>query len=196
MFIATYYFFIVLRHRSWGAPFGEPQKLTFLIQYKKKLIISGDLFFLLKRFRNFRHPGLLLPKGNYVYNIQLPLYMTRTQFLAELHTYNIGPQWKYSSIVSGTLPISIVFIAKQYFFVVLRHRSWGGPFGEPQKLIFLIQYKKKLVILGDLFFLLKRSSWGISDIQGCCSPKGIVYIKYIPLYMKETQFLPVRMIFL
>ena len=38
-------FFIVLRHQSWGVPFGEPEKLIFLIQYKKKLVISGDLFF-------------------------------------------------------------------------------------------------------------------------------------------------------
>ena len=50
--------------------------------------------------------------------------MTRTQFLAELRTHNTGPQFP------------LVFIAKQYFFIVLRHRSWGGPFGEPQKLIF------------------------------------------------------------
>ena len=50
-------------------------KTHFFIQYKKKLIISGDHggpVFLLKRsslVRNFRHPGLLLPKGNYVYDI-------------------------------------------------------------------------------------------------------------------------------
>ena len=59
-------FFIVLRHRSWGVPFGEPDKFIFLMQYKKKLIISGDLFFFECLFRSFRHPGLLLPKGNYV----------------------------------------------------------------------------------------------------------------------------------
>ena len=45
VFIANYFFFVVLRHRSWGVPFGELEKLIFLIQYEKKLIISGDLFF-------------------------------------------------------------------------------------------------------------------------------------------------------
>ena len=25
-----------------GVPFGEPEKFIFLIQYKKKLVISGD----------------------------------------------------------------------------------------------------------------------------------------------------------
>ena len=45
-------------------------------------------------------------------------------------------------------PIPLVFIAKYFFFIVLRHQSWGVPFGEPEKLIFF----KKLVISGDLFF--------------------------------------------
>ena len=68
----------------------------------------------------------------------------------------------------------------------------GVPFGELEKIIFLIQYKKKLIISGCPFFLLKCSSWGTSDIQGCYSPKGITYIMYTlirPLCMKETQFL-------
>ena len=54
---------------------------------------------------------------------------------------------------------------------------------------FLIQYKKKLIISGDPFLLLKRSSLGTSDIQGCYSPREITYIWYIPLYVEETQFL-------
>ena len=63
------FFVIVPRHRSWGIPFGELEKLIFLIQYEKKLIISGDLFFVETfQFGNFRYPGLLLPKGNCVYN--------------------------------------------------------------------------------------------------------------------------------
>ena len=45
VFIANYFFSIVLRHRSCGVPFGELEKFIFLIQYEKKLIISGDLFF-------------------------------------------------------------------------------------------------------------------------------------------------------
>ena len=54
---------IVSRHRSWGIPFGELEQLIFLNSMYKKKNISWDLF-----FADFRHPGLLLPKGNYVYN--------------------------------------------------------------------------------------------------------------------------------
>ena len=64
------FFVIVPRHRSWGIPFGELEKFIFFMQYKKKLIISEDLFLVETfQFRNFRHPGVLLPKGNYVYDI-------------------------------------------------------------------------------------------------------------------------------
>ena len=80
-------------------------------------------------------------------------------------------------------PKSIGFHCKIVFFIVLRRRSWGVPLGEPEKLIFLIQYEKKLIISGDLFFLLKRSSLGTSDIQDlgtsdiqdCFYPKAITY---------------------
>ena len=69
-------FFIVLRRRSWGAPLGELEKLIFFKQYEKKLIISEDLFLVETfKFRNFRHPGVLLPKGNYVYDIYIYRYI-------------------------------------------------------------------------------------------------------------------------
>ena len=45
-----------------------------------------------------------------------------------------------------------VFIAKDFFFIVLRHRSWGGPSVSLKKSCFKIHYKKKLIISGDLFF--------------------------------------------
>ena len=48
---------------------------------------------------------------------------------------------------------------------------------------FFYNIKKKLVISGDLFFLLKRSSSGISGIQGCYSPKEITYIMYILIHV-------------
>ena len=47
VFIA--FFLNVLRRRSWGVPFGELEKIFSLMQYKKKLIISGGPVFLLKR---------------------------------------------------------------------------------------------------------------------------------------------------
>ena len=79
-------------------------------------------------------------------------------------------------------------LQNSFFFIVLRHQSWGVPFGEPEKLLFLIQYKKKLVISGDLFFC-----WNVvvkelktSRVATC---QRELRIWYIPLYMKETQFL-------
>jgi len=72
-----------------------------------------------------------------------------------------------------------------FCFIVLRHRSWGVPFGELEKLILFIQYKKKLIISGDLFFLLKRSSLGTSDIQGCYSQKEITYMIYTLIHGRD-----------
>ena len=71
------------------------------------------------------------------------------------------------------------------FSIVLRHQSWGVPFGEPEKLMFLIQYKKKFVISGDLFFFLKRCSLGTSDIQGCYLTKGITYMIYTLIHGRD-----------
>ena len=76
-------------------------------------------------------------------------------------------------------------LQNSFFFIVLRHQSWGVPFGEPEKVIFLIQYKKKLVISGDLFFLLKRCSLGTSDIQGCYLPKGITDMIYTLIHERD-----------
>ena len=65
--------FIVLRHRSWGVPLGELEKIICLKQSKKKLIISGDHFFDICQLRSFRHPGLLFPKGNSMYVMINPI---------------------------------------------------------------------------------------------------------------------------
>ena len=111
--------------------------------------------------------------------------MTRTQFLAELHTYNIGPQWKYSSIFPGTPPISVGVHCKIVFVIVLRHQLWGVPFSELEKIFFFNIIKGNWSFRGTCF-LLKRSSWGISDIQGCCSPKGnYVYKLYTLLHERD-----------
>ena len=84
----------------------------------------------------------------------------------------------FINFLRRTPPNSIGFHCKiVFFFIVLRHQSWRVPFGEPEKLMFLIQYKKKFVISGDLFFL-KRCSLGTSDIQGCYLTKGITYMIY------------------
>ena len=84
----------------------------------------------------------------------------------------------------GTPPNSIGFHCKIVFFIVLRHRSWGVPFGELDKIIFLMQYKKKLIISGDLFFFLKVYL-GTSDIQGCYSPKGITYMIFTLIHERD-----------
>ena len=60
----------------------------------------------------------------------------------------------------------------------------GGYPSVSLKKSFFLQYKKKLVISGDLFFfLLKRSSSGTSGIQGCYSPKEITYIMYTLIHV-------------
>ena len=47
-----------------------------------------------------------------------------------------------------------------------------------------MQYQKKLIISGDLFFF-KRSSLGTSDIQGCYSPKGITYMIFTLIHGRD-----------
>ena len=111
--------------------------------------------------------------------------MTRTQFLAELHTYNIGPQWKYSSIFSGTLPISIGVHCKTIFF----HSSTtpvvgGGPLRWASEThFFLYNIKRNWSFRGTCFFC--WNVLGTSDIQGCCSPKGITYIIYTLIHERD-----------
>ena len=84
----------------------------------------------------------------------------------------------------GTPPNSTGFHCKIFFFIVLRHRSWGVPFGEPEKLIFLYNIKRNWSFRGICFFL-KRSSLGTSDIQGCYSPKGITYMIYTLIHGRD-----------
>ena len=49
--------------------------------------------------------------------------------------------------------IPLVFIAKYFFYHSSTTPVVGVTLGELEKLIFLIKYKKKLIISGDLFFL-------------------------------------------
>ena len=87
-------------------------------------------------------------------------------------------------------PKSIGFHCKiVFFFIVLRHQLWGVPFGEPEKLIFLIQYKE-IGHFGWPVCLLKRCSLGTSDIQGCYLPKGITYMIYTLIH--ERNPIPCR----
>ena len=63
-------------HGSSGVRLGELEKLNILMQSKKKLIISGDLFFFdIFQLRSFKHPGLLVPKGNTIYEGQNLIYL-------------------------------------------------------------------------------------------------------------------------
>ena len=72
------------------------------------------------------------------------------------------------------------FYLQIVFFIVLRHRSWGVPFGEPEKLIY-----NTIDHFGGPVFLLKRSSLGTSDIQGCYSPKRIAYMIYTIIHGRD-----------
>ena len=182
---------IVLRHQSWGVPFGEPEKLIVLIQYKKKIGHFGWPVFLLKRcsLGTSDIQGCYSPKGitYMIYTLihgrdPIPCRTTYIEYRSPVNYQFFEDHHR----------IPLVFIAKYFFFHSSMTPIVGVPFGELEKIIFLIQYKKKLIISGCPFFLLKCSSWGTSDIQGCYSPKGITYIMYTlirPLCMKETQFL-------
>ena len=127
--------------------------------------------------RNFRHPGLLLPKGNYVYE-----YMIYTP----IHERDPIPCRTTYIEFRSPVKILINFLRNttQLHWFSLQNSSFSkfydnGRGGYPSvrlKNSFFIQYKKKLIISGDPFLLLKRSSLGTSDIQGCYSPKEITYI--------------------
>ena len=73
------------------------------------------------------------------------------------------------------------FHCKIFFPIVLRHRSWGVPFGKLEKLNFKNNITRNWSFRGPVFWL-KRSSLGTSDIQGCYTPKRKLRIWYIPLY--------------
>ena len=131
------------------------------------------------QFRSFRHPGCY--SRELIYTLihgrdPIPCRTTYIEYKSQ------GEDSPFFYI--GTPPNSIGCHCKVGFF---NHSSTtpvvGGPFGEPQKLIFLIQYKTKLIISGDLFFC--WNVLGTSDIQGCCSPKGITYIIYTLIHERD-----------
>ena len=134
VFIA--FFLNVLRRRSWGVPFGELEKIFSLMQYKKKLIISGGPVFLLKRssLGTSDIQTCYSPKG-ITYIIYTLMY--------ERHQVPFRTTYiEYRSPVNIFINF-IGFHCKNMFFVIVpRHRSSGIPFGELEKLIFFMQYKK------------------------------------------------------
>ena len=87
--------------------------------------------------------------------------------------------WSISAVVSGGA------FYLQFFFHSSTTPVVGGTLRWSWKTHSLIQYKKKLIISGDLFFLLKRSSLGTSDIQGCYSPKGITYMIFTLIHGRD-----------
>ena len=126
------FFSIVLRHRSWG----EIEKIISLIQYKKKLIISGTFFLKRSSLGTSIIQGSYSPKG--ITHIIYTLTHGRDPFPCRT-TYI-----EYRSPVKIFIHF-IGFHCKICFFsIVPRHRSWGILFGELEKIILLIQYKKKI----------------------------------------------------
>ena len=104
-------------HRSRGVPLGQLEELLFLLQSKKKLIISGDLFFFeIFQYSSFRHAGLLLPSGNSIYvriNLEIYIYPTSPRFfLAEPHAQKIDLLRKIHAFFEDHHLILFVFIAK------------------------------------------------------------------------------------
>ena len=89
--------------------------------------------------------------------------------------------WSIFAVVSG----EAFYLQNSFFFNSSTTPVVGGTLRWAWKTHFLIQYKKKLIISGDLFFWLKRSSLGTSDIQGCYSPKGITYMIYTLLHGRD-----------
>ena len=157
-FLGSRFFFIVLRHQSWGVPFGELAKLILFLQYKKTRHFGGPVF-LLKRcsLGTSDIQGCYLPKGitDMIYTLihERDPIPCRTTYIEYRSPVNI-----FINFLRITTQFHWFSLQNSFFLKVLRHQSWGVPFGEPGKLMFLIQYKKKLVISGDLFFLLKCSS--------------------------------------
>ena len=123
VFIAKQHLLLFYDTGGGRVPLGELEKTILSIQNN----ISGDLFFLgTFQFRersssgSFRHPGLLLPKGNYIYILIHVRVYTRikplqisTKALANYHTIHvcfyvfcqfITTQLQYLAWVSKTVP--------------------------------------------------------------------------------------------
>ena len=84
--------------------------------------------------------------------------------------------WSLSAVVSGE-----AFYLQNSFFHSSTTPVVGGTLRWAWKAHLLIQ----LIISGDLFFLLKRSSLGTSDIQGFYSPKRIAYMIYTIIHGRD-----------
>ena len=172
-------FFIVLRRRSCGVPFGELEKIISLMQYKKKLIISGTCFFVETfQFRNFKHPGLLLPKGNYGYCIIYTLFYGRDQI--PFRTTYI----EYRSPVKIVIHF-IGFHCKNMFFVIVpRHRSWGIPIPSVSlKNSFLNTIWKEIDHFGGPVSCWNVLVYGLQTSRGA-TPQRELRIWYILIYTR------------
>ena len=124
--------------------------------YLKKLGISGDLSFLLKRSSlGTSDIRLLLPKGNYIcqhiyiYSLlhgrdPIPCRTTYIEYRSPVNIFiiflRITTEFHWFSLQNS-------------FFLKFYDTSRGGyPSVSLKNSFFLIQYKKKFVISGDLFF--------------------------------------------
>ena len=72
------------------------------------------------QFRNFRHPWLLLPKGNYIYNIYIiysmcPFWKRRNSLQNYIHRIQV-PSENIHHFFWGSPPNSIGFHCKIVFF--------------------------------------------------------------------------------
>ena len=147
------FFSIVLRHQSWGVPFGEPEKFIFLIQYNiKRNVISGWPVFLLKRcsLGTSDIQGCYLTKG-ITYMIYTLIHERdpipcRTTYIEYRSPVNI-----FINFLRITTQFHWFSLQKSFFFIVLRHQSWGYPSVSLKRSFFKYNIKRNWSFRGARF---------------------------------------------
>ena len=143
----------------------------FLIQYKKKLIISGDLFFCWNVLGTSDIQGYCSPKviTYIIYTLiherdPVPCRITYIEYRSPVNIFIYFP---------GTPPNSVGVHCNILFFHSSTTPVVGGPLRWASEIHFSLYLIKRNWSFRGTCFLLKRSSWGISDIQGCCSQREL-----------------------
>ena len=148
--------------RPYPLPFSPPFLLLFLtlpflpclFHWSISAVVSGEAFYLLFSATVAR---CFWPAGN----LECPcLFSDLILFPFLLLFFYIVPYSSFSSMFFSLIYICCSFrggiLSAKYFFSYSSTTPVVGvPFGEPEKFIFLIQYKKKLIISGDLFLFVE-----------------------------------------
>ena len=154
------------------------------------MIISGDrVFFEMFQFTNFRHTGLLLPKGNYIYTF---IHVIDSIPCRTSHIEYKSPG-KIHHFFKWTPPNSIGFHGKVFF-----HSSAtpvvGGTLRWASKIHFFLKYKKTLIISGDIKnFIFRYQPWkSVKDHenQGKIHPflRNVTYFHWFSLQLQSSFY--------